>query len=97
MGDHDARIEQRVNLRTVLLALALLLWIAVQYGLIAWSLRDLSRRPRVRGGNKAAWTLLILIVPIVGPLVYAVYGPASFLSRPVPPRRRPEDGTGGRG
>ncbi len=82
-----------MNLRTVLLGLVLLLWIAIQYGLIAWALRDLARRSRVRGNSKTAWALLILLVPIAGPLVYAVYGPASFLSRPVPPRRRPDDDT----
>jgi len=83
-----------VDLRTVLLVVALLLWIGIHYSLIAWALRDLALRPRVRGGNKVAWALLILIVPVIGPLVYAVYGPASFLSRPplTPPRpRRPDD------
>ena len=87
MGD-EARIGQRVNLATVLLVVALLLWIGIHYGLIAWALRDLLLRPRVRGGNKIAWALLILIVPVVGPLVYAVYGPASFLPRRVVPRGR---------
>ena len=91
---NDAEAGQRVDLRTALLALALVLWIAVHYGLIAWALRDLSRRSRVRGGNKATWALLILIVPVVGPLVYAVYGPTSFLSRPAPPRRRADDPPG---
>ena len=79
-----------VDLRTALLALALLAWIAVQYGLIVWALRDLRQRPRVRGGNKIAWALLILIVPIAGPVVYAAYGPASFLSRPPVPSARPD-------
>lgn len=71
-----------MDVRTVLLAAALLLWIGIQYGLIVWAVRDLSLRPRVRGGNKATWALLILIVPVIGPLIYAVYGPASFMPRP---------------
>jgi hypothetical protein len=68
--------------RTWLLALAIVLWAGVQYGLAYWTLRDLLRRPRVRGDNKVAWALLILTVPVVGALVYASVGPTSFLPRP---------------
>lgn len=53
-----------------------------QYILMAQALRDLLRRPRVRGGNKVAWGLLILCVPIVGALVYGWMGPTSLLRRP---------------
>lgn len=72
--------------RTWILVLLVLVWIVAQYGLAAWALRDLWQRPRVRGDNKIAWALLILIVPIVGPLLYSSLGPTSFLPRPAQPR-----------
>lgn len=76
-----------MDLRTVLLVLVVLAWIGVQYGLIVWALRDLGQRPRVRGNNKVGWALLILAVPLAGPLIYAVWGPTSFVRRP--PGQRP--------
>src|SRR5690606_13801126 len=60
---------------------------AAQYILMVQALRDLVRRPRVRGNNKVAWGLLILCVPIVGALIYGWMGPTSLLRRPV---ARPE-------
>ncbi len=73
------------SLRTWLLVLAIVVWAAIQYGLTYWTLRDLLRRPRVRGDNKIAWALLILTLPVVGALLYASVGPTSFLPRPRPP------------
>ncbi len=46
--------------QTWLLALAIVAWAALQYGLVVWALRDLVRRPRVRGDNKVVWALVIL-------------------------------------
>lgn len=63
------------------LALVILLLTAVQYGLIAIALRDLLRRPSVRGNNKVAWGLIILTLPFIGPLLYSYMGPTSFLPR----------------
>ncbi|HYH11983.1 MAG TPA: PLD nuclease N-terminal domain-containing protein [Thermomicrobiales bacterium] len=82
---------------TVQTALAIALVVgfgAAQYILMIQALRDLVRRPRVRGGNKVAWGLLILCVPIVGALIYGWMGPTSLLRRPAataerPPTRRP--------
>ncbi len=67
---------------------------AAQYILAFQSLRDLARRPRVRGGNKVAWALLILCLPIAGALIYSWMGPTSLLRRPqappaAPPTNRP--------
>lgn len=70
------------SLHTWLLVLGIVVWAAVQYGLVVWTLRDLNRRPRVRGGNKVVWALLILTVPLLGALLYASVGPTSFLPRP---------------
>lgn len=60
---------------------------ALQYGLILVTLRDLLRRPTVRGENKVLWALVILCVPFVGPLIYGYMGPTSLLPRSIP--RRP--------
>jgi hypothetical protein len=69
----------------------LLPWIAAHYGLIALAMRDLLRRPAVRGGNPVAWGLVILGVPIAGPLAYAALHPGVLPARPPRPRpaRRP--------
>lgn len=53
-----------------------------QYVLMIQALRDLAQRPRVRSGNKVAWGLLILCVPIIGALVYGWMGPTSLIRRP---------------
>ena len=68
--------------QTWLLAVAIVAWAALQYGLVVWALRDLVRRPRVRGDNKVVWALVILTLPMVGALLYASVGPTSFLPRP---------------
>lgn len=60
----------------------------VQYGLIAYALRDLVRRSAVRGGSRFSWALVILCVPFAGPLIYGVMGPAGFLPRPNRPPSR---------
>jgi hypothetical protein len=73
------------------LAIALVVGLgAAQYTLGFQSLRDLARRPRVRGGNKIAWALLILCLPIAGALIYGWMGPTSLLRRPqAPPAATP--------
>ena len=77
--------------QTWLTALLIVLWGSAQYGLAAYTLRDLQRRPRVRGDNKVAWALIILALPLVGALLYASIGPTSFLPRPNRPPTHPED------
>ena len=78
-----------MNWQTALLGLLVVIWAAVQYGLAMHALVDLRRRPSVRGNNKVVWTLVILGIPIVGALVYTVYGPTSFIRRG--PGNQPED------
>jgi len=63
------------------LVIAVLLLAAAQYGLTIYALRDLQRRPSVRGNNKVAWGLVIITLPFVGPLLYTYMGPTSFLPR----------------
>ncbi len=43
---------------------------------IVWCFVDNFRRRDYHGAAKAAWTILIIIVPIVGALIYIVARPA---------------------
>ena len=78
--------------QTWLLAAAIVVWGGVQYGLVVYTLRDLLRRPRVRGDNKVVWAIVILALPMVGALLYATIGPTSFLPRPSRPSPQPTEG-----
>ena len=81
------------DLKTLLLICAVLLWAGVQYGLMAWAVRDLLQRPRVRGDNKILWALLILTVPVIGALFYAAVAPVTPIARAprlIVPQRRLE-------
>jgi len=44
--------------------------------LLVISLRDLIKRPasQVRGGSKAVWAAVIILVNTIGPVVYLVVG-----------------------
>jgi hypothetical protein len=68
--------------QTWLLAILILIVAALQYGLMFYAIRDLMRRPSVRGDNKVIWVFVILILPFVGALIYLIMGPTSFLPRP---------------
>jgi hypothetical protein len=70
------------------LAVAVILLAGLQYGLTVYAVRDLLRRPSVRGNNKVAWGLLILGLPFIGPLLYTYMGPTSFIPRSRPVRHR---------
>lgn len=64
----------------MLTGLVVLLGIA-QYTMTIAAINDLLQRPRVRGGNKIVWGLVVLCVPFAGAIVYGWMGPASFLRR----------------
>ncbi|MGB3306972.1 MAG: PLD nuclease N-terminal domain-containing protein [Thermomicrobiales bacterium] len=70
--------------QTIALAILIMLGGVAQYTLMAYALRDLWRRPRVRGDNKVIWGLAILCVPFAGALVYSWMGPTSFMQRRPP-------------
>jgi len=76
-----------MSVQTIALTLAVLAFGAAQYTLMVQAISDLMRRPRVRGGNKMSWALLILCVPILGPLAYGWLGPTSFLQARTATRR----------
>lgn len=66
---------------SVPLLLLVLVVSVLWYGLQIHAMRDLLRRPRVRGNKKALWALLILCVPLAGALIYLSTGPTSFIPR----------------
>jgi hypothetical protein len=72
-----------MTLQTAMLATLITILGAAQYALCIQAIRDLVRRPRVRGENKVLWALAILCVPIAGAIVYNWMGPTSFIHRPL--------------
>ena len=53
---------------TICLFFCLVLWIL----LVAWILIDVFRSPDIGGWAKAGWTLLVILVPLVGVLAYEI-------------------------
>lgn len=75
-----------MTLHTAILAILIVMFGVAQYALCVQALRDLARRPRVRGDNKALWGLGILCFPIAGAILYNWMGPTSFIHRRAPTR-----------
>lgn len=46
----------------------------LQLALMIVALVDLIKRQRVRGDNKVLWALLIVLVNIIGPVAYLIFG-----------------------
>ena len=46
----------------------------LELGLMVFALIDLIRRTYVRGGNKVVWVLVIILINLIGPIVYLVFG-----------------------
>lgn len=65
---------QHVSVKSAFIILILLAWCAAQYGLAFWALRDLRANRAVRSGNPVGWVLIILCIPLAGPLFYAWSG-----------------------
>lgn len=48
--------------------------VVLELGLMVAALWDLAHRERVRGGRKWVWVLVAVLVNIVGPLAYFMFG-----------------------
>jgi hypothetical protein len=48
--------------------------IILEFGLLIWALLDVIKRQYVTGGNKVVWILVIVLVNIIGPIVYFLFG-----------------------
>jgi len=46
----------------------------IEIGLLVFSLRDLIRRKKVKGDNKWVWGIVIVLVNIIGPILYLLFG-----------------------
>lgn len=46
----------------------------IQVVLWVIALVDLSKRKRVKGDNKVVWVLIILLLEIIGPILYLLWG-----------------------
>lgn len=75
-----------LNLQNLVLATAIVVFGAAQYMLAYQAIRDLIRRPRVRGGNKMTWAIVILCIPVLGAFFYSWMGPTSFVRRGTVPQ-----------
>ncbi len=57
------------------LVAVLLPFIAIELGLMAWGLWDLTRPQRiVRGLPKPVWAAIIIFIGMVGPAIYLLFG-----------------------
>jgi hypothetical protein len=46
----------------------------LELALLAIALVDLVRREHVTGGNKVVWIIVIILVNIIGPIIYLIFG-----------------------
>jgi len=54
--------------------LPLLIPVAIlEIGLLVWALLDLIRRKHVKG-NKIVWIIVIVLINVIGPIVYFLFG-----------------------
>lgn len=60
-----------MNVTTIALIIPLVL---IQLGLMIFALVDLVKRDKVKGGNKVVWALVIVLINIIGPIVYLIFG-----------------------
>ena len=56
------------------LTVAVLCLIIVQLALQVYSLVDLAKRPKVQGGRKWVWALIIIFANLLGAVVYLAVG-----------------------
>ncbi|MFA5056179.1 MAG: PLD nuclease N-terminal domain-containing protein [Dehalococcoidia bacterium] len=48
--------------------------VLIQLGLMIFALVDLVKRDKVKGGNKVVWALVVILINIIGPIVYLIFG-----------------------
>jgi hypothetical protein len=46
----------------------------VEVGLMVVALLDIIKRERVRGGNKVVWILVVVLIGVIGPIAYLLFG-----------------------
>ena len=69
---HQGDLQVVIEPTLLLLVVPLLV---IQLGLLIWGLYDLTRPGRkVKGDSKVLWAIVIIVINIVGPLVYFLFG-----------------------
>jgi hypothetical protein len=48
--------------------------ILLELGLLIFALLDVIRRKQVRGNNKIIWVIVIVVIEIIGPCIYLLFG-----------------------
>jgi hypothetical protein len=46
----------------------------IQLTLLIIAIVDLVKRKRVKGGNKILWGAIIILIDIIGPVIYLLFG-----------------------
>jgi hypothetical protein len=46
----------------------------LELGLLVAAVVNIATRKRVRGGNKALWIILVVVVSVIGPIIYFAFG-----------------------
>jgi hypothetical protein len=46
----------------------------IPFALFLWAIIDVAQRPLPTGASKAVWCVLIVLVPVLGPLIYLIVG-----------------------
>ncbi len=46
----------------------------IEVGLMVIALLDIIKRERVRGDNKVVWILVVVLIGVVGPIAYLLFG-----------------------
>ncbi|MGO1950509.1 MAG: PLD nuclease N-terminal domain-containing protein [Mycobacteriaceae bacterium] len=59
-----------------------LLSFAVWFGLMVSALVSVAKHPRLNGGGKAVWVLLVIALPVIAPVVWFLWGRKGSLDQP---------------
>jgi len=46
----------------------------LEIGLMVFALVNIVTRKRVRGGNKAVWIVIVVLISVIGPIIYFIFG-----------------------
>ena len=67
-------IEPKGYNQAMRMVVALAPLILLELVLLVVALVDLVRRPKVTGGNKVIWLIVILFISTLGPIIYLIFG-----------------------
>ena len=65
----SAKLSELISLLPVLIPIAVL-----ELGLMIFALVNIITRKQVRGGNKAVWIIIVVLISVIGPIIYFAFG-----------------------